>query len=183
MLNVWLIQIGEPIPIKKGIRKQRLSLLCEALVNNGHQVIRWGNAFDHITKKMIFEFIYKNTKIFKIEDLANVLNVSRSGYYRYIKKIISKQKLETIELDDQVTSMVEDESLNIDNEISLQTIYNCIEQLPQKCKNVVTLYLLEGYDHQEVAQILQITEIASRSQLSRGKNRLRELLIHNNYES
>ena len=96
---------------------------------------------------------------------------------------IKKQKLETVEIDDQVISIVDDESWEIENDISLQTIYHCIEQLPQKCRNVVKLYLLEGYDHQEVAQILQITEIASRSQLSRGKNRLRELLIHNNYES
>jgi len=96
---------------------------------------------------------------------------------------IKKQKLETVEIDDEVISIVNDESWEIENDISLQTIYHCIEQLPQKCRNVVKLYLLEGYDHQEVAQILQITEIASRSQLSRGKNRLRELLIHNNYES
>lgn len=96
---------------------------------------------------------------------------------------IKKQKLETVEIDDEVISIVNDESWEIENHISLQTIYHCIEQLPQKCRNVVKLYLLEGYDHQEVAQILQITEIASRSQLSRGKNRLRELLIHNNYES
>ena len=45
------------------------------------------------------------------------------------------------------------------------------------------LYLLEGYDHQEVAQILEISEVSSRSQLSRGKNKLRELLIQNNYAS
>jgi len=55
--------------------------------------------------------------------------------------------------------------------------------LPQKCKNVVKLYLLEGYDHQEVAQILDISEVASRSQLSRGKSRLKELITARNYES
>ena len=38
------------------------------------------------------------------------------------------------------------------------------------------LFLIEGYDHQEIAEILNITEVASRTQLSRGKTKLRELL-------
>jgi len=79
--------------------------------------------------------------------------------------------------------MPDDGPWEIENDIKLSAIYKCIEELPQKCRNVVKLYLLEGYDHQEVAQILDISEIASRSQLSRGKSKLKELLIHGNYES
>jgi len=88
---------------------------------------------------------------------------------------LKKQKLDIVEIDNEVISIVDDD-WEVDPEIDLSIIYNCIEQLPQKCKNVVKLYLLEGYDHQEVAQILQISEVASRSQLSRGKNKLKELL-------
>ena len=39
------------------------------------------------------------------------------------------------------------------------------------------LYLVEGYDHQEISEILNITQVASRAQLSRGKKKLKELLI------
>jgi RNA polymerase sigma-70 factor (ECF subfamily) len=38
------------------------------------------------------------------------------------------------------------------------------------------LFLIEGYDHQEISEILQISEVASRTQLSRGKAKLKELL-------
>ena len=96
---------------------------------------------------------------------------------------VKKQKIETVALNEQVISIVDDDNWEIESGISLQEIYKCIEQLPSKCKNVVKLYLLEGYDHQEVAHILQITEGSSRSQLSRGKMRLKELLIPTNYES
>jgi len=41
---------------------------------------------------------------------------------------------------------------------------------------VVMLYLIEGYDHQEISEILNISEVASRTQLSRGKTKLKELL-------
>ena len=96
---------------------------------------------------------------------------------------IKKKNLETIEIKEDIISIEENDDWNIDQETSMQAIYSCIEMLPQKCKNVVKLYLLEGYDHEEVAQILEISEVASRSQLSRGKNRLRELLTQNNYAS
>jgi RNA polymerase sigma-70 factor (ECF subfamily) len=38
------------------------------------------------------------------------------------------------------------------------------------------MFLIEGYDHQEIAQVLRITEVTSRTQLSRGKTKLKELL-------
>lgn len=96
---------------------------------------------------------------------------------------IKKRNLETVEIKEDVISIEDDDNWNIDQETSMQAIYTCIEMLPHKCKNVVKLYLLEGYDHEEVAQILEISEVSSRSQLSRGKNRLRELLTQNNYAS
>ena len=66
--------------------------------------------------------------------------------------------------------------MEVEDKIPIKFIYECIEKLPLKYKNVVKLYLLEGYDHHEVSQILQISEVASRSQLFRGKNKLKELL-------
>lgn len=96
---------------------------------------------------------------------------------------LKKQKIQTVELHEDVVYMQDDSGWEIDKEVKVSAIYKCIETLPQKCKNVVKLYLLEGYDHQEVAQILDISEVASRSQLSRGKSKLKELLIHGNYES
>lgn len=60
--------------------------------------------------------------------------------------------------------------------ISLDDIKQAIETLPDKYKYVVMLFLVEGYDHQEISEILGITEVASRTQLSRGKSKLKELL-------
>ena len=51
----------------------------------------------------------------------------------------------------------------------------CIQELPDGYRLVLTLYLLEGYDHLEIAGILGITESTSKSQYSRARQRLREL--------
>lgn len=53
LLNIWLVQIGEPLPLNSGIRKQRLSMLAETLAKRGHKVTRWASEFDHLTKRTV----------------------------------------------------------------------------------------------------------------------------------
>jgi RNA polymerase sigma factor (sigma-70 family) len=55
-------------------------------------------------------------------------------------------------------------------------IFNGIEQLPDGYRIILTLYLLEGYDHAEIAQIMGISESTSKSQYSRAKEKLRTIL-------
>jgi RNA polymerase sigma-70 factor (ECF subfamily) len=72
---------------------------------------------------------------------------------------------------------------NIDEDDDSETIYDskkifkCIELLPDGYRVILTLYLLEGYDHAEISQILGITESTSKSQYSRAKDKLRKMLL------
>jgi RNA polymerase sigma factor (sigma-70 family) len=59
-------------------------------------------------------------------------------------------------------------------------IIKAIEMLPDGYRIILTLYLLEGYDHSEIAQIMGITESTSKSQYSRAKNRLRNMITKKN---
>ncbi len=66
----------------------------------------------------------------------------------------------------------EDEEVLYDTE----KIFKGIETLPDGYRIILTLYLLEGYDHSEISQILGISESTSKSQYSRAKEKLRNLL-------
>ncbi len=55
-------------------------------------------------------------------------------------------------------------------------IFKGIEMLPDGYRVILTLYLLEGYDHMEISQILGISESTSKSQYSRAKDKLRSIL-------
>jgi RNA polymerase sigma-70 factor (ECF subfamily) len=55
-------------------------------------------------------------------------------------------------------------------------IFKGIELLPDGYRIILTLYLLEGYDHGEISQILGISESTSKSQYSRAKEKLRSIL-------
>ena len=59
---------------------------------------------------------------------------------------------------------------------TVQIVTRAIEQLPEGSRMVLSLYLLEGYDHGEIAQIMGITESTSKSQYMRAKRKVAELL-------
>ncbi|MBX0291148.1 RNA polymerase sigma factor [Hymenobacter sp. HSC-4F20] len=54
-------------------------------------------------------------------------------------------------------------------------VRRCVQELPDGYRVVLSLYLLEGYDHAEIAGILNITESTSKSQYSRARKKLLEL--------
>jgi len=58
-------------------------------------------------------------------------------------------------------------------------IFKGIEMLPDGYRIILTLYLLEGYDHSEISQILGISESTSKSQYSRAREKLRTILTKN----
>ena len=92
---------------------------------------------------------------------------------------LKSKKQQLVELDEvhlKVVDTTHDDKWLVDDAITLSDVKNAINKLPDKYQYVVMLYLIEGYDHQEISEILNITEVASRTQLSRGKSKLQELL-------
>jgi RNA polymerase sigma factor (sigma-70 family) len=68
---------------------------------------------------------------------------------------------------------------NDENELlqKIEQIKKAILLLPDGYRIVLSLYLFEGYDHEEISGILGISESSSRSQYTRAKQKLAELLI------
>lgn len=57
-------------------------------------------------------------------------------------------------------------------DVRVEEVKHAIEKLPDGYRIILSLYLLEGYDHDEISEILSITSSTSRSQLSRAKQKL-----------
>ena len=64
-------------------------------------------------------------------------------------------------------------------DLDVKYIYNAMQTLPEGYRVIFSLYLLEGYDHSEIAQIMGITESTSKSQFSRAKQKIKEIIINN----
>jgi len=61
--------------------------------------------------------------------------------------------------------------------ISPEMIHEAIKTLPAKAKAVFSLYLLEGYQHKDIAEMLDISESTSKSQYQRARKLLQERIL------
>ena len=60
---------------------------------------------------------------------------------------------------------------------TVEKVKKAIAQLPDGYRVVLSMYLLEGYDHAEISEVLGITESTSKSQFNRSKKKLKEILL------
>jgi RNA polymerase sigma factor (sigma-70 family) len=98
--------------------------------------------------------------------------------------VLKSKRQRLIELEEHHLNVVDTDYENewlVEDDITIDEVKTAIENLSEKYKFVVMLYLVEGYDHQEISEILNISEVASRTQLSRGKQKLQnELKLQKN---
>ena len=88
---------------------------------------------------------------------------------------LKRKQLQFDLLDDVVAAEAPDFE-NEEPRFSVDSIKEALFKLPDGYRVVFSLYMIEGYDHKEIAEILHITEATSKSQYSRAKKKLKELL-------
>ncbi|WP_439881369.1 RNA polymerase sigma factor [Pontibacter sp. MBLB2868] len=109
---------------------------------------------------------------------------SEASFGSWLKKIvvnaainaIRKRRSELVPMDEQVVAEVADEQFEDDSEWKVDNVRRAIQKLPDGYRVVLSLYLLEGFDHAEIGEVLGITESTSKSQYSRAKKKLLEIM-------
>ncbi len=107
----------------------------------------------------------------------------QSSVGAWIKRIVinncinhlKRNKVYFEELENRHTNIIE-EPIMEDGKMNVDLINQAIYELPDGYRIVFTLYLLEGYDHKEIAQILSISEATSKSQYSRARKKIKEII-------
>jgi RNA polymerase sigma-70 factor (ECF subfamily) len=124
-----------------------------------------------------FMKVFTNLKNFKHEG-------SFEGWIRriMINECISfirvQKKVKFLEdVPDNVRESTEEKVNNIESKFSVEDIQFLIDNLPDGYKMVFNLYCIEGYKHQEIAQMLGISEGTSKSQLSHARKMLQDNIL------
>lgn len=81
---------------------------------------------------------------------------------------------------------IKDEVVEVEvetEEISLDFLLDIIQQLPDKYRLVFNLYVLDGFSHKEIAQMLNISEGTSKSNLSRARLILKGKIEENQFKN
>ena len=94
------------------------------------------------------------------------------GLYDKEKKILFKEE-EYLENSLDLVAYIE-------TEIEVSEIQKLIDQLPHGYKTVFVLYVVEGYKHSEISEMLEITESTSKTQLFKARKTLQALINKEN---
>jgi RNA polymerase sigma factor (sigma-70 family) len=107
----------------------------------------------------------------------------KSTFGAWLKRIVinksinqlRKRKMDLIDIEKTtIGTMLSDEEGPDEQEIRLKVedIKKAVTLLPNGYRTVLTLYLFEGYDQEEIAEILQVSHATVRTQYMRGRNKL-----------
>jgi RNA polymerase sigma factor (sigma-70 family) len=93
---------------------------------------------------------------------------------------LKSKRLQWTELDEKYDRLPLDTAVDHANDdyaaLTVAKVKEAVQVLPEGYRMVFNLYAFEGYDHEEIAQILQISEATSKSQYSRAKAKLRTMI-------
>lgn len=110
-----------------------------------------------------------------------------TGFGGWLRKIVVNKSLDVVrkrkiyfeEVDEIRDDKVDESTLETQGESineKIAQIKRAMIELPEKYRMVLSLNLIEGYDHDEISSLLGITPSTSRAQLSRGKQKLLAIL-------
>ena len=96
---------------------------------------------------------------------------------------INKKKVDLVFPDREVEAGQEEKVVDYGSiDMNVRNIHKAVEELPDGYRVIFSLYALEGYDHKEISQIMNISESTSKSQYLRAKQKIKEILKNNQDE-
>lgn len=148
-------------------------LYCDAMFNVSFRIVKDdAEAEDVVQESFITAFakldMYKGEVAFGAWLKKIVVNRSLDQ--------VRKRKIEFEEINERVHDGAE-ENISTEPQYSVEMVKAAIEELPEKYRIIVTLYLIEGYDHEEISDILGISYALSRTQYHRAKEKVRQIVI------
>jgi RNA polymerase sigma factor (sigma-70 family) len=193
--------VGAAIQIRKSLYKEMANVEA-AFKNIHQDLIDGCKTGDQKAQFQIYKLYYKamyNTSLRIVNDTMEAEDIMQESFLSafekmdmysgtvsfgaWLKKIVINRSLDSLnrkkaifeDIDAHVgikDSSNEDLAQKEEIDVRVEEVKQAIEKLPDGYRIILSLYLLEGYDHDEIAEILSITSSTSRSQLSRAKQKL-----------
>jgi RNA polymerase sigma factor (sigma-70 family) len=189
----------------------KFPVLGAAYINIHQDLIDACKRGDRGSQFKIYKLYYKamyNTSLRIVNDTAEAEDIMQESFLgafqridsytgegsfgSWLKRIVINNSLDSLRRNKESIS-IEEEALDFpeiveesrEEEIKLQAdaIREVIGLLPEEYRVVISLFLLEGYDHEEISEILDISNNLSRTRFVRAKQKVLQLLKEKKYKS
>ena len=159
---------------------QLYKLYAKAMLNVSYRMMRNVEDAEDMLQEAFIE-AFKKLKYFRFE----------ATFGSWLKKIVinrcmnelrrRKANLQFFE-DMQLFEQRSEEEMLLP-ELSVEKVKLAMENLPYGSRMIFSLYVLEGYDHQEIADILRISVSTSKTQYMRARQHVKQILMQKGYEN
>lgn len=184
-------------PLKVSYKKGELDLIQDCLAGNPKAQFEIYSKYAKAMLNTCFRIVGKQDEAEDVLQEAFLVAFRKLDKFRgestfgaWLKRIVinaalnhlKKKKLDFVSMDDKhldtdLDSIEDGEQNDINfDDVQLEKVRSAIQNLPKGFQMILTLYLIEGYDHVEIAEILDISVSTSKSQYSRAKKKLRTLI-------
>lgn len=166
---------------------QQLSVLIELASANDRKAQH--EIYNHFSPKMLSVCRLYIKDLQHAEDLmltgfmkvfTSIKNFENKGSFEgWIRRIMVNECLSQIRTNKKIHFLDDEENLQdgldeIESNLGVDEIQNAIDNLPDGYKMIFNLYVVEGYKHKEIAEMLGINEGTSKSQLSNARKMLQD---------
>jgi len=148
------------------------SLYVDAMFNVSIRIVKIKEDAEDVVQDSFID-AFKNLDTFKYE----------STFGSWLKRIVINKSINYIKVKRIPIVAVEEydcfatEPVEIkENQLDISKIKRGIKSLPEGYQTIINLYLIEGYDHVEIGEILEISVSTSKSQYHRAKKKLIQLI-------
>jgi RNA polymerase sigma factor (sigma-70 family) len=154
----------------KNAYREFYDLYCKAMLNNSIRIL--GNQEEA-------EDVLQESFVVVFQQLDKIRSDAEFG--GYLKRTVVNRSIDVLRKRKFVLEPIEEARFEQDENLEEETQYdviklrNCIQELPDGFRVILSLYLFENYTHREIGQLLSISESTSKSQYNRARKRLAEL--------
>lgn len=151
---------------------QLYGLYADAMFNTAMRLLTIREDAEDVLQESFVE-AFKKMDSFRFE----------STFGAWLKRIVINKSINHLKTKRLLLSSLENEGEPIEEnenegtqDFEIEKIKIGLGQLPEGYKQIITLYLIEGYDHVEIGEILEISTSTSKSQYHRAKKKLVQIV-------
>ena len=152
---------------------QLYELYVDAMYNIGMRFLGCKEDAEDVVQDSFID-AFKNLHKFKYE----------STFGAWLKRIVINKSINHLKVKRLPLITINDHEFHLTEEVAYEKVAAVdilkvktgIEKLPQGYRQIINLYLLEGFDHNEISEVLGITTSTSKSQYHRAKKKLVEII-------
>ncbi|MCC8035236.1 MAG: sigma-70 family RNA polymerase sigma factor [Rikenellaceae bacterium] len=150
------------------------SLFCNKVYNSSLRILNDRMQAEEVMQESILKVLMRTEML--SDDPGVMEAVLRRIAINHSIDLCRRNRLEVVEMSAGIEKKLTEEAKDDPPGITIDQIKEAIDRLPRGTRLIISLKLIEGYDNEEIASILDVSEAAVRSQYSRARKKLMEIL-------